>query len=248
MQNETMRANTKVRKAGKISETAFQRSKVYRLLAYSFQLPTEEFEEFLKRQEFVMEGMRALQAYPLRKESKRLVQALQGIRVVDFDLMRDEHIKLFTLQSKCPPYETEYSRTETPLFSSEGMADIAGFYRAFGLDFIKDRPDYLPTELEFMHLVTLREAEAIYKREIERVELCQSVERGFLREHLGKWVHAFAEAVLAEGSSFYYPISLLLRDWITAEGKYLKIGPYKLWGFRIEETEKENQIRSGGTL
>ncbi len=43
---------------------------------------------------------------------------------------------------------------------SKALADIMGFYRAFGLEPDADRPDLLSSELEFMHYLILKESHA----------------------------------------------------------------------------------------
>src|SRR5262245_56598666 len=54
---------------------------------------------------------------------------------------------------ECPPYETEYCPNSEPFFRTQQMADVAGFYSAFGLTGSttrRERPDILIRELEFM--------------------------------------------------------------------------------------------------
>lgn len=76
------------------------------------------------------------------------------------------------------------------------MADIAGFYRAFGFDVggaIRERPDHLSAELEFMHTLTLKEALSHESGQTEHRETCLDAERKFLRDHLARWIGWFKQ-------------------------------------------------------
>ncbi|HET7377314.1 MAG TPA: molecular chaperone TorD family protein, partial [Anaerolineae bacterium] len=79
---------------------------------------------------------------------------------------------------------------------SQELADIAGFYRAFGFTFdgkIHERPDFLASELEFMHILTLKEARAVEAGRADQAEICIEAERKFLQDHLGRWIGLFAQ-------------------------------------------------------
>jgi TorA maturation chaperone TorD len=62
----------------------------------------------------------------------------------------------FTMCRECPPFETEYCSNQEPFYRAQQMADIAGFYNAFGLK-VSERPDYLPLQLEFMALLLTKQ-------------------------------------------------------------------------------------------
>ncbi len=67
------------------------------------------------------------------------------------------------VRGKCPPYELEYGRAEI-IQQASGLADIAGFYTAFGMEVSQnafDRADHVAVESEFMSVLCAKEAHAI---------------------------------------------------------------------------------------
>jgi TorA maturation chaperone TorD len=77
------------------------------------------------------------------------------------------------------------------------LADIAGFYRAFGMAVTGNRPDHVVAQLEFLAVTLLAEAEAIEHGDPERADLAASATRSFLRDHIGGWIDAWAARVEA---------------------------------------------------
>jgi TorA maturation chaperone TorD len=75
------------------------------------------------------------------------------------------------------------------------LADIAGFYRAFGVTVPGNRPDHIVAELEFMALVLRAEAEAVSAGDTGRAAIAADAARAFLRDHLGTWIDAWAARV-----------------------------------------------------
>lgn len=228
------------------AERAFQRSKVYRLLSYCFFSPEEELVAFLKGREFIVEMERAVGGDQGAGDgpSAPFFAAIAAARAED---IVDEYVRYLTLKSKCPPYETEYYRSPLTVFSSEEMADIGGFYRAFGMGFAHDRPDHIAMELEFMHLATLREAEAASRGDAAQAGLCRSVEQKFLQDHLGRWVDIFSEALAGEGSVFYAAAARFLGGWIALECRALGASPQKVTEYEqvVNETDDDNSVCLG---
>ncbi|MBT9167183.1 MAG: Chaperone protein TorD [Syntrophomonadaceae bacterium] len=228
-------------KGVKEAEAAFQRSKVYRLLSYSFFYPDDELLDFIKGSEFIKEISSAFEGHPVNTEWRVAVSHFKnGVAAIGNDIAMDEYMRLLTMKSKCPPYENEYYRGRGGgICSTEEMADIAGFYRAFGMVFSEERSDHIAVELEFMHLVTIKEAEAALKVDVENIDLCVSVEGKFLHDHLGRWADAFWAALTKEKSLFYTHIASLLVLWINLECQYLNVAPKKIEDFNMEDIEEE---------
>jgi TorA maturation chaperone TorD len=116
----------------------------------------------------------------------------------------DEYTRVFGLVvcRECPPYETEYHSMDETFFRSQRMADVAGFYRAFGLEpasFQRERPDHIGLELEFESFLLMkkRQAEEAAARDCgpgatnEQAALCQAARESFFRDHIIWWVPSF---------------------------------------------------------
>lgn len=153
------------------------------------------------------------------------------------DELRDEYVRTFGLvfNRECPPYETEYQRNEDTFFRAQQMADIGGFYRAFGLQPGADRgerPDHIATELEFMSLLLHKQRTAFGRSEedialaAEHCEVCRQAQADFLREHLGWWTPAFAHAVRRKAEQgICFATAGLLAAFLPVERTVLGVSP-----------------------
>ncbi len=128
------------------------------------------------------------------------------------------------VSSNCPPYETEYINSKFTFQRSQGLADIAGFYSAFGLEPSSAHPerhDHLALELEFMAFLLGLERTAATSDNADRVErstICRDAQRKFLAEHLVWWVPTFARLLsLQDPGGFYDAVSQFLAALMTAE-------------------------------
>jgi TorA maturation chaperone TorD len=101
----------------------------------------------------------------------------------------------------CFPYEAEYCAHTTDVYRTQRMADVGGFYRAFGLEPSRDepdRPDHIATELEFM--VWLIEKEWFARLEKGPgfegcADICAKAQRGFFENHLSWWALSFCDGL-----------------------------------------------------
>jgi TorA maturation chaperone TorD len=128
------------------------------------------------------------------------------------------------VSSNCPPYETEYINSKFTFQRSQGLADVAGFYSAFGLEpstFYPERHDHLALELEFMAFLLGLErmaAESDSADRVERIAICRDAQRKFLAEHLIWWVPTFARLLSKQDpGGFYDAVSQFLAALTTAE-------------------------------
>lgn len=104
------------------------------------------------------------------------------------------------LRGDISPYETGYEpRPGAPGGKTFQLADIAGFYRAFGFEVKGERPDHIVPELEFMALLLAKEAYATLSGEDAGAEVCRKARESFLSEHLLVWLPQLGQKLAASG-------------------------------------------------
>jgi TorA maturation chaperone TorD len=111
---------------------------------------------------------------------------------MDLSTLQSEYTAVFGLAGSLF-YETECGLPHE-FRQSQELADISGFYRAFGFQVgatVRERPDHLATELEFMYLLTLKEALAVQQNLDEQAQICSDAQRKFLQDHLAGWIRPF---------------------------------------------------------
>jgi len=143
-----------------------------------------------------------------------------------------------------PPYETEYCHWNDATYRSNQLADIAGFYRAFGLEpgeQSRNRQDHIAHELEFIAFLNQKLAWALERQgEREHVEICLDALRKFLQAHAAWWMPTFGrcleeragqlaasstEAPHAEALSALAGSGRFLRAWLVAERIWTGVAP-----------------------
>jgi DMSO reductase family type II enzyme chaperone len=110
------------------------------------------------------------------------------------------------VRGKAPPYELEYGWSEI-VQQASSLADIAGFYAAFGMEMIpgaNERPDHITAECEFMSVLCTKEAHAIEAATADNLAICKKAQAGFLKDHLACWTPAFAHRASQVDSKGFY--------------------------------------------
>jgi TorA maturation chaperone TorD len=148
------------------------------------------------------------------------------------------------VSKKCPPYESEFCPQTFSVYRSQHLADIAGFYNAFGLQPSRDMPerhDHIALELEFMSWLIVKEFHARENPSAEgkeRAEICRDAQRKFFSQHLAWWAPAFAFALVrrSEGATnvaemaeppntFYGAAARVLAAFVAVERVTLDVPP-----------------------
>jgi len=200
-------------------------------MARALARPDKNFYEELNSGEFEarLRDTTAALPYSLHLQSRFVNPGLEGISFVDLDM---EYTRLisFKTETGCFFYETEYTAIHE-FMKTQQLADIAGFYRAFGLVVAENqqRPDYIATELEFMHFLAFKEARSSYQGEKAKSELCLDAQKKFLRDHLGRWLPAFRQGMETSSTvGFYRELTKLAESFVDLDASYLGVRPKPL--------------------
>jgi TorA maturation chaperone TorD len=153
-----------------------------------------------------------------------------------------DYSSLFDRDAPCPPYEGSYDGD--PFRQVRQMSDVAGFYRAFGAEAAgpyADRPDHVACELEFLSFLVLREIAAEEEGREEDAVTCRAAADAFLRDHLGRWLGPFCEAVAASAPSALYAAlarfgAVAVRDELARRGiRPAPLGERRRWSVEADE-------------
>jgi TorA maturation chaperone TorD len=81
-----------------------------------------------------------------------------------------------------------------------------------------ERVDHISAELEFMHLLAVKEAFAEVQENLEGAEICRDAARLFLQDHLGRWYPKFCSRLReAAAGPVYVAAGQLLESFLDLE-------------------------------
>ncbi len=174
------------------------------------------------------------------------IQRLRGLFAsVTPEELAAQHNHLFEQSTVCSAFETEYEAD--PFAKGRQLADIAGFYQAFGMEVARSRPtmqDFLGTELEFMSLLSRKEAYAAARHWSHRRKVTVDAERMFLRDHLGRWDRAICKSIEqhvaqdhAATGAVYAEAARLCSRFVDEEVRRFQVRPLRLTQRMVGNTE-----------
>lgn len=208
---------TALHRSAATTDTAAARSFLWRYLGAAFSFPDEATVAWLnseKTQRTLESAVAAV--YNRRPELSALIE-----RRYNLDELQSAYLSVFghTVCGDCPPHEIEYGELKADtLFQPHRLADIAAFYRAFGLEVASDandRVDNIAMECEFFSVLCAKEAAA---DQSDHIEICRTAQKQFLREHLVRWIPAFTRRLERLAADEFFPAhARLLRETVAVE-------------------------------
>lgn len=139
---------------------------------------------------------------------------------VSRDDFQAEYNRLFEVGSggpPCPLFGGLYDRDRMRV-----MEELIRFYNYFGLSLEKGQlPDHITVELEFMHYLTYKEAEA--QQNGGGQESYRRAQKDFLDRHLGKWVPVLHQKLAkCQPLPFFDGLVAWTEDFLGRDRQYLK--------------------------
>jgi TorA maturation chaperone TorD len=205
-----------------------ERASLYRVLGGALARPqAERLADLAKAAETLAPTVEPAVAEPLA----RLAAAA---RESDAAAVGDEYVFLFDRGAKVPPYEGAWEEAPQLAGKAALLADIAGFYAAFGLMPGAAQPDvedHIAAECEFMSALALKEAYALAESDEEGAAITSAAQSRFVGDHLGRWSGTFAAALRdASPLPYYGALADLLAAWVSVEIERLGATPSVVLG------------------
>lgn len=192
-------------------------SETYRLLSRAYYTPEASFlkGEFV---EALREAFQVLALQPFTKDLEGMVSYLRT-QYEPMELVL-EYTRLFRgpVKAEAYPYESMYIEGE---IMGKSALDVARRYREVGVHVsngFRDLPDHISVELEFMHCLHAQELDTLEKGGRDEAIRFRGLAESFLKDHLARWVPAFADRILRYATTtFYLSLAKITREFIVRE-------------------------------
>ena len=196
-----------------------QRAAWFKVFSLLFRYPNDELIELLK------DGVSELPTEVLKTEMRINAEPFRrAVADATAEQITLEYSSLFTGAGLCRANENDYEKLSFSM--TEKLADVAGFYQAFGFevqDDIGERPDFISTELDFINLLLLKQAYAVKNGWSEQAGISADALNRFIEEHFVRWVPKLCYALreLASEGGIYATASDALAAMVDSEDNRL---------------------------
>jgi DMSO reductase family type II enzyme chaperone len=204
------------------------RAALFRLLALGFAYPAPGHASEMRKTFFQLGA--AVRRGLFSPSLARSIGAAQRVVSAAGDAaLAAEYLRLFSGRGAVSLHEAAYGDGRRIAGRPAELADISGFYLAFGVsasDGDPDLPDHLSAELEFLSLLLLKESHATLRGWRAKSRIARDAAKAFLEDHLGRWVGAFArDLARADASPSYQALARLVCSAVDSECRRLGARP-----------------------
>lgn len=195
-------------------ELKLQRSDCFKLLAACFYEPDKEL--FL--QECLCENLAMLLATCRCEEAATAASSMKtALEEKSPEEMKVDYARLFVgpFELIAPPYGSVYLEKNRRLMGDSTMA-VQKMYQESGLSVeVKEAPDHIALELEFMHYLCLREAAAAAEDKNDEVLRYSAMQSEFMRKFMAPWTSDFCGNIRkGTDNEFYTHLADCLEGFI----------------------------------
>ncbi len=202
-------------------QLAAARSRAYRIFAEAWEYPDGAFAEMIRAGDLAAALRETLGAI-----DSSLAEGIDWEGLAEAGAEDDlavEYTRLFDVGSggggpPCPLYGGLYggARMKT-------MEEAVRFYNFFGLKMSespRELPDHVTTQLEFLHFLAFREAEALQQG--EDADSYRRAARDFIDRNIGKWIPKLCGRIEQnQGMRFFRALGGALRHMLERDRAYL---------------------------
>jgi putative dimethyl sulfoxide reductase chaperone len=207
------------------------RSVLYKLFSLGFSYPQSDLFALLQNGKYLSAVLHGISSLAHLKDlvvdraglTRKVMGILGNTTREDLEVGFVQTFDVGAPEPPCPPYEGVYREGES---RTSVMLRISEFYKHFGLNMSRkeDRrelPDHLCVELEFLHFLAFKEAQAKREDNKELVKGYLLAQKDFLERHIARWVPRFSDKVKTTGAPFYTELAGLLSGFVTLELAWL---------------------------
>lgn len=228
----------------KITSEELQKYRAFRIASIITSYPDENFQNILDEYKD-LDKLASFCKTISNEKWEEIEVSLNKLssKEIELDDLRSEYIDIFDRgRTDNSLYETEYGR-ERAMVKTNELADLSGFYLAFGLDndsenVIPEMADHVSVELEFYAFLLLKQIYLDEHKIEEGSEVVYEARKNFMRDHLGRFASSIKNRPGVIESDFYLPVFKWISDLVDNECNLLGVKPEKIdWIYGQSEPE-----------
>lgn len=199
------------------SDPDLARADLCRFLAACYYEPGPEFAEERMFDSMLAAALRGDAA--LADSVRKLGDSFAAATLDDLKI---DYTRLFLgpIEAPARPYGSIWLERDAGLMQATTMA-VLDLYREADFEIAQDfleLPDHVAVELEFLYVLSFREAQARAAGDAAGQARFAALKRRLLETHLARWIAPFAEAVEDNaGTGFYRELAALTRAFVASE-------------------------------